>query len=304
MDNYRNLIRNARQYWKIGLSILILLGSLFSTNGLIAQTASAAPAITITVNTTTDTIVSDNFISLREAILLVNGGTGGDGLVTGLGRALSASETGQITGGVIGAAGVAANILFTDLPGSPTIALSGGTGTINESLPPILTSGVVIDGLSGVGIPVKIDGSGIGVPVESDILWLGWATDATNAIQVSNITISNVFITGAKRYGIHLNPASNSFITDCTVTQSTSFAIFIQGKFGDANTNTIQGCNVGGNASLGIVINRPGANHNTITKNQIGTDASGTSAWPNTGAGIALFTGTHDNLITGNLISG
>jgi len=304
MDNYRNLVRNLNQYWKIGLPILILLGALFSIHGLIVQPASAAPAITITVNTTADVNVSDNFISLREAILLVNGGTGGDGLVTGLGRALSAGETGQITGGVIGATGVPANIVFTDLPGAPTIALSGGTGTLNESLPPVLTSGVVIDGLSGVGIPVKIDGSGIGVPPDSDILWLGWATDSTNAIPVSNITVSNVFITGAKRYGIQLNPASNSLITDCTVTQSTSFAIFIQGKFGDANTNTIQDCNVGGNASLGIVINRPGANHNTVTKNQVGTDASGTSAWPNTGAGIALFTGTHDNLIDGNLISG
>jgi parallel beta-helix repeat protein len=304
MDNFRNLIRNSSQYWKIGLAILILFGALFSAHGLIAQTASAAPAITITVNTTADVNVSDNFISLREAILLVNGGTGGDGLVTGLGRALSAGEAGQVPGGVIGATGVPANIVFTDLPGAPTIALSGGTGTLNESLPPILTSGVVIDGLSGVGIPVKIDGSGIGVPPDSDILWLGWATDSTNAIPVSNITISNVFITGAKRYGIHLNPASNSLITNCIVTQSTSFAIFIQGKFGAANTNMIQDCTVGGNNSLGIVINRPGANHNTIINNQIGTDINGTSAWPNTGAGIALFTGTHDNLITGNLISG
>ena len=58
------------------------------------------------------------------------------------------------------------------------------------------------------------------------------------------------------------------------------------------------------NASLGIVINRPGAHHNTIQNNRIGTNDAGTSASPNTGAGIALFTGTHDNLITGNLISG
>jgi parallel beta-helix repeat protein len=304
MDNYHNLNRTSRQYRKMGLLILILIGVLFSGRGLSVHSASAAPAITIKVNTTSDTNISDNFISLREAILLVNGGTGGDGLVTGLGRVLSASESNQITGGIIGATAVPANIVFTDLPGSPTIALTSGTGTVNESLPPILTSGVVIDGLSGVGIPVKIDGSGAGVPPDSDILWLGWATDSLNAIPVSDITISNIFITGAKRYGIHLNPTSNSLLTDCTVTQSTNYAIFIQGKFGAANSNTIQDCNVGGNASLGIVINRPGANHNTIFRNQIGTDADGTSAWPNTGAGIALFTGTHDNEITGNLISG
>jgi parallel beta-helix repeat protein len=286
------------------LSILILFGLLFSNLGLIVQSASAAPSITIKVNTTTDSNTLDNFVSLREAILLVNGGTGGDGLVTGLGRGLSPNEANQITGGVIGSTGVAANIVFTDLGGSPTIALAGGTGTLNESLPPIERSGVVIDGLSGVGLPVKIDGSGGGVPLASDILWLGWATDALNAIPVNNITVRNIIISGAKRYGIHLNPASSSTISQCTVTQSTSYAIFIQGRFGAADTNTVQDCTVGGNASLGIVINRPGAHHNTIINNRVGTDAAGTSASPNTGAGIALFTGTHDNLVTGNLISG
>ncbi len=303
MDIIPHLVRISRQSWKIGLSTLILLSALLSNPGLIVQPASAA-TITIKVNTTTDTNTSDNFISLREAILLVNGGTGGDGFVTGLGRILSTNENNQITGGVIGSTGVPANIVFTDLAGSPTIALAGGTGTLNESLPPVERSGVVIDGLSGLGLPVKIDGSGAGVPSGSDILWLGWATDSINAIPVSNITIRNIFITGAKRYGIHLNPASSSLISQCTVTQSTSYAIFIQGKFGAADTNTIQDCTVGGNASLGIVINRPGAHHNTIQNNRIGTDAAGTSASPNTGAGIALFTGTHDNLITGNLISG
>jgi CSLREA domain-containing protein len=304
MDIISHLIRISRQSRKIGLPILILLSALFSNPGLIVQSASAAPTITIKVNTTTDTNISDNFISLREAILLVNGGTGGNGVVTGLGRVLSTKEKNQITGGVIGSSGVPANIVFTDLGGAPTIALEGGTGTVNESLPPVERSGVVIDGLSGVGVPVTIDGSGAGVPPSSDILWLGWATDSTNTIPVSNITIRNISITGAKRYGIHLNPASSSLISQCTVTQSTSYAIFIQGKFGAADTNTIQNCTVGGNASLGIVINRPGAHHNTIQNNRVGTNAAGTSAAPNTGAGIALFTGTHDNLVTGNLISG
>ena len=80
--------------------------------------ADAAPAITIRVNTTVDNNLSDVSISLREAILLVNGGTGGDGLRTGLGRALSPGEAGLISGGTIGATGVAANIVFTDLPAS------------------------------------------------------------------------------------------------------------------------------------------------------------------------------------------
>jgi parallel beta-helix repeat protein len=312
MNIYYHQIRISRQFLKIGFLLLILLSALVFSFGSIVHSVNAASTITIKVNTTTDANSSDDFISLREAILLVNGGTSGDGFVTGLGRSLSANESSQIIGGVIGTSGVPANIVFTDLAGSPTIALQGGTGVANESLPPVLQSGVVIDGLSGTGLPVMIDGSGAGVPPNSVVLWLGWATDAFNGIPVNNITVRNIYITGAKLYGIYLDPASNSLIENCTVTQTspstdplfTSFAIFIQGKWGASDTNTIQNCTVGGNASLGIVINRPGANHNIIQNNRIGTNFTGTSAWPNTGAGLALFTGTHDNLITDNLISG
>ena len=55
---------------------------------------------------------------------------------------------------------------------------------------------------------------------------------------------------------------------------------------------------------MGIVVNRPGAFNNTISNNRIGTNAAGTIAAPNTGAGIAVFTGAFNNFITGNLISG
>ncbi len=271
---------------------------------LARSSASAAPTITIKVNTTADNNTSDNFISLREAILLVNGGTGGNGSRTGLGRSLSANEAAQIVGGTITTTGVAANIVFTDLPGLSTIVLSTGTISANESLPPILTSGVVINGLNGAGGRIKVDGSGAGVPASSDIFWLGWAITTTNAVPVSDITIQSITISGAKRYGIHLNPARNSRISQCDVAQSTSYAIFIQGRFGAADGNIIEDCTVGNNQSLGVVINRPGAFGNIIRNNRIGTDAAGASAAPNTGAGIALFTGAFNNVITGNLISG
>ncbi len=287
------------------LLLFIVLALVLAVNFALAQRrASAAPTITIKVNTTADNNTSDNFISLREAILLVNGGTGGNGSRTGLGRSLSANETNQIVGGTITTTGVAATIVFTDLPGLSTIVLSTGTISANESLPPILTSGVVINGLNGAGGRIKIDGSGAGVPANSDVLWLGWAVTTTNTIPVSNITIQAISITGAKRYGIHLNPARNSHISQCDVIQSTSYAIFIQGKFGAADGNIIEDCNVGPNQSLGVVINRPGAFGNIIRNNRIGTDAAGVNPAPNTGAGIALFTGAFGNVITGNLISG
>ena len=287
------------------LLLFIAMALALALNLVLARSsASAAPTITIKVNTTADNNASDDSISLREAILLVNGGTGGDGSRTGLGRPLTANEANQIVGGTITSTGVAANIIFTDLPGLSTIALSMGTGSANESLPPLLTSGVVIDGINAVGGRVKIDGSGVTVPAGSDIFWLGWAITTTNTVPVSDITIRSIVISGAKRYGIHLNPARNSRISQCDVTQSTSYAIFIQGKFGAADGNIVENCTVGPNQSLGIVINRPGAFGNIIRNNRIGTDAAGVNPAPNTGAGIALFTGTSNNVITGNLISG
>ncbi len=287
----------------LSVSLFLILAVALALNlALVQGQVSAAPTITIRVNTTSDNNTSDNFISLREAILLVNGGTGGNGTRTGLGRSLSANETNQIVGGTITSTGVAANIVFTDLGGLSTIILSTGTLSANESLPPILTSGVVIDGLNGAGGRIKIDGSG--APAGSDIFWLGWAITTTGTNPVSDITIRSITISGAGRYGIHLNPARNSHISQCDVTQSTSYAIFIQGKFGAADGNIIEDCTVGNNQSLGVVINRPGAFGNIIRNNRIGTDAAGVSAAPNTGAGIALFTGAYNNVITGNLISG
>jgi len=112
MNIISRLMQITNRSWKIGLPILILFSALFSYPGLFVQSARADPAITIKVNTTTDTNTSDDFISLREAILLVNGGTGGDGFVTGLGRSLSTNENNQIIGSVIGPVGVPANIVF------------------------------------------------------------------------------------------------------------------------------------------------------------------------------------------------
>jgi parallel beta-helix repeat protein len=289
---------------------LLLIGLFVLSNlGWAAIPVSAAPAITIHVNTTADQNLSDSSISLREAILLVNGGTGPDGVRTGLGRVLSSGESAQITGGTIGATGVAANIVFTDLGGAPTITLATTTGSTGESLPPILTSGVVLDGTSGAGLPVTIDGNKATL-TGTDVLWLGWADQSvfpptpSSNIPVTGITVRSIAIQNAGRYGIHLDPASSSLVSGCSVKNSTSYAIYVNGKFGAADHDIIENCTVGPNLSLGVVINRPGSNNTTIRNNRIGTDATGTTAAPNIGAGIALFTSTHDNLITGNLISG
>lgn len=282
--------------------VLIMLVT-FALHG--SHPVSAAPAITIRVNTTGDSNASDTTLSLREAILLVNGGTGGDGLRTGLGRALSTEEAALISGGSFGNTGTPANIVFTDLPGLSTINITSGTGSANESLPPILTSGVVINGATGAGTPVTLNGSG--APASTDVLWLGWDDPSqviVPTIPVSDITVQNIAIAGANRYGIHLDPARNSLVSNCSVTGSVSYAIYINGKYDLADHDTIENCTVGNNSSLGVVVNRPNSNNAIIRNNRIGTNALGAAAAPNTGAGIALFTGTHDVLITGNIISG
>jgi parallel beta-helix repeat protein len=295
---------NLRSTWlRLAIVIITLLG-LASQAG---KPVSAAPAITIHVSTTADNTTSDNDISLREAILLVNGGTGGDGARTGLGRGLTTNESAKVTGGSIGGTGVAANIIFSDLPGGSTIHLVG-TGSVNESLPPIITSGVVINGATAVGSPVTLDGSS--APANSDVLWLGWhdsSATPTTVIPVANMTVQNIAITGAQRYGIHLDPARTSLISNCSVTGSTganSYAILINGKYGLSDHDTVDNCTIGNNSSLGIDVNRPNANNAIIRNSRIGTDALGNTAAPNTGAGIGLFSGVHDVTITGNVISG
>ena len=257
---------NLRSIW-LRISVILIALMTFANHG--AQPVNAAPTLTIRVNTTADSNTSDTTISLREAILLVNGGTGGDGTRTGLGRALSSQESALISGGIIGATGVAANIVVSDLPGLSVIAITSGTGSANESLPPILTSGVVINGATGAGTPVTLDGSG--APAATDILWLGWATTVptTQTVPVANITIQNVAVAGAHRYGIHLDPARNSLVSNCSVTGSASYAIYINGKYDLADHDIVENCTIGNNSSLGVVVNRPNANNAIIRNNGI-----------------------------------
>ena len=125
----------------------------------------------IRVNSTADTNLADGEITLREAILIVNGGTGGDGVRTGLGRALNPGEAALITGGTIGAIGRAPASYFPTFPGAPSFPSQMVRSCLrcprrpnlpnNESLPPILTSGVVVDGTSSAGTPITIDRSGV-----------------------------------------------------------------------------------------------------------------------------------------------
>ncbi|MGH8248759.1 MAG: hypothetical protein ACREUU_20300, partial [Gammaproteobacteria bacterium] len=102
----------------------------------------------ITVDTTSDANVSDSELSIREAILLANGGMG----ASGLNRALSVDEADNVSG-TAGAASVD-TITFSDPPfpaGTP------GVITINAVLPSLLGGNDIVD---GTGRGVILDGAG------------------------------------------------------------------------------------------------------------------------------------------------
>ena len=74
------------------LLLIVLMGLLFTLAGPGAALANG----TFTVNSSGDGNTSDAFLTLREAIALANGGTGG---TDGLGRTLTNGEKAQISGG-------------------------------------------------------------------------------------------------------------------------------------------------------------------------------------------------------------
>lgn len=61
---------------------------------------------------------------------------------------------------------------------------------------------------------------------------------------------------------------------------------------------------ISGNTDAGVWITGAGVDDNVVTGNWIGLDAAGTSALPNTFAGIYVINGASDNLIDRNVISG
>src|SRR5271169_1457966 len=83
-----------------------------------------APAV-LTVNSTADNTTADNFLTLREAIAVVDGT---------LGRALTAGEQSQITGTL----GANDTIAFNLPAGPQTITLTGGALDITQ---PVAISG-------------------------------------------------------------------------------------------------------------------------------------------------------------------
>jgi len=71
-----------------------------------------------------------------------------------------------------------------------------------------------------------------------------------------------------------------------------------------AHHNVIEENLISGNAGIGVHLLEPGTNGNIIRNNRIGTDASGTSALPNTAFGVGFLNGPRHNTVgPGNLVA-
>lgn len=261
-----------------------------------------AATATFTVNSTADGTAKDGALTLREAILLANGGTGPNGL----GRPLSLAEKLQTAGcAFIGSgdswsifgdcgAGIQDRIEF-DLVGCPcTIAPASG-------LPPT-TERVVLDGYSQPGSALNTDpnGSNAKLLVTIDGSNAGPGTSGLIVAGGSSF-VQGLIIADFGGDGLVLTAQGNDFVSGNVITQAGQAGIFV-----DSPGNSIGG----GSAASRNVINRCGADgievgyamvSNGITGNLIGTGSNGKDRAGNGGDGIS--TSASATMVWGNVIA-
>lgn len=246
-------------------TLLVLLGTL---------TASAAPAVTITVNTTADTVATDGKCSLREAIQAANTNTAVRECPAG-----SGVDTIQFALGT----------------GTPTINVTG-------SGLPTITAGVTINGNTGGAARIELNGAGTATNTNG------------LTISASSVTIKALVINRFGGNGIELRGAGKHHISGSLIgTNKLGTLVSANGGAGilvnSSAFNTIGGTTtadrniISGNGTDGILLNAAlnsaqAPNSNTILGNFIGTNVTGTAALSNGVHGVLLESGG------GNVIGG
>ena len=274
-----------------------------------------APAAggTFAVNSALDTNSGgDGVLTLREAILLADGGTDGAG---GLGRGLTNSEKSQVSGciwsggagdwhfnGLCGA-GITDTIVFS-LPALSLITLS-------SALPPISdTVGTIVDG--GGNVPAIDAASGGG-----DGLWIGSANNSIANLIVEKAPSQNFRVTGSNNQLNSLHSWYGNFgITlagDHNLVDSSTIGL---GLFGGCAGGTGWGILIASGkqyntvshstivcSGTGLALGQAGgAGNNTIGPgNFIGTDSSGTANLGNALRGLFIY--SDSNAVFSNTIA-
>lgn len=267
------------------LLITVLGGAIVEAQGPKPDSTQHAPMAggTFTVNDTGDGNAADSLLSLREAMLLANGGTSAGGL----NRPLTTSEKAQIGGTcafspsganwTINAtscgAGVADTINFAISPGNTIL--------VTLVLPAILDSAATT--IDGTGVGPLIDVSGVGL---------------NSGIQVTSNgnTIRNVGVTGAPGSTDFFVTGDNNQFLNVWAWNATTDGFLVSG-----NGNTIDSARIGvftgafnncgtgslfkGNGRYGIYLVN-GAASNTISNSYIGCNtSSGVFIAPSSGMG-------------------
>lgn len=299
--------------------------------GLLAarpQPAVAAPGGVFAVNSGADDTAFDGGLTLREAILVANGGTGAGGL----NRSVSDAEKAQLVG-----------CTFTqDLSALPFSAwlITGGCAaggdtvrfdpavtqvSLTDSLPNLTANGTKIQGLVPAGtswVYPRIDGTAMTSTYCSD----GFVI-AANDVELSSLVILNlrpssqlvnyscadIVVVSGLRAVITQNylgfPLLAAACNTGGITRNATYGVRILANGAGSQIDpiaTISNTSIACHSRAGVWIEN-GANHVRVNQNTIGSDSLG-HGLPN-GIGVATaprvgVTYTDDVLISGNTISG
>lgn len=267
----------------------------------LTHNASAAPQTTggtFTVNTTLDAIQTDSTLSLREAILLSNGGTGASGLNHGLSDGEKAQTKGctfsnaqapwLISGGC--GVGVTDTIHF-NLSGAGVHSFAWAAATPNATEP------VILDAFSQPGSkPNSLKHGDNAVRLIK--------LDASNSygfyLSAGYSTIRGFEITHFST-GIYVTNVGNNLIVGNYIHGADLFSTGVHLHWGSFNTvggTTPAARNILSDADYGMRIEQ-WSTFNIVQANLIGTDLSGKHSLGNLIMGVEL-TNTSFNLIGGD----
>ena len=265
-----------------------------------ALAAADAPAATITVTGTGDTIAVDGAVTLREAITSINNGANVNADVV-----------------AAGVYGTNDQIVF-NIPGTGVQTIAPASNLPN------ITQPVTIDGYTQPGSSPNTLAVGDNAVLKIDLSGVNYSSACTGlAVRASNATIRGLAIhlcgapldirggSGNKVIGNFLGTDPTGSIVDWP---SIAYVLYLEdtsnntiGGTAPADRNLISGGRLGG----GIFINTNSSTStgNVVQGNYIGTNAAGTAALPNHD-GMDFGNSTTNNLIggtaagAGNLISG
>ena len=265
-----------------------------------------------TVTSAADDNISDSSLSLREALLVVRGGTG----LNGLARPASAGEQAALAGCSFTGGNINPGSCGPGLANS--IIFSGGLG-----LHPIITLTASLPSITNTA-PTTIDGSVNGVFPIISATGLLTGTDAL-LITSNNNALSGLTITGAPHDDLRITGNSNQVLTGTVLLAASRYGLLVDGGHlnliesalvgtnspvvgvcsqgnqqggivltNSATTNTVQFVTVSCNSGVGVRFDGIGTTFNFITASIVTTQ---------TGDGVEIVNGASGTVIDGNTLT-